>query len=144
MLVWQPKGLEQVKFGFSRSARLLKPAEFRHVFADAESVACRQLRLLFRPCELGRTRIGFALTKKAVKRAVDRNRIKRVFRDSFRLNQHEMGSVDIIVLARRGASDLDNAALQKLANDLWLRLEKSYKKSQSLASAPSQQDCDLS
>lgn len=133
-----------MKFGFSRSARLLKPAEFRHVFADAESVACRQLRLLFRPAELGRPRIGFALTKKAVKHAVDRNRIKRVLRESFRLNQSQLAPVDIIVLARRGASDLDNSALHKLADDLWIRLEKSQKKSQSRASASSQQDSGLS
>jgi ribonuclease P protein component len=50
---------------------------------------------------LKRSRIGIIVSKKVASRAVDRNRIKRLVRETFRQNQWRLGSNDLVVLARR-------------------------------------------
>ena len=49
-------------------------------------------------------RLGLAITKKKTKRAVDRNRLKRLIRESFRMHQHLLAGLDLVVMnQRRGA-----------------------------------------
>lgn len=56
-------------------------------------------------------RLGFAVSRKVDKRAVGRNRIKRVLRETFRQVRGHLAGGDIVVVARPAASTLDNAAL---------------------------------
>lgn len=42
-------------------------------------------------------RIGLIVGKRALRRAVDRNRVKRVIRETFRLNRQELPKADIVV-----------------------------------------------
>lgn len=74
-------------------------------------------------------RLGLVIAKKHIKLAVDRNRVKRLIRESFRLNKATLPSVDIVVLARKGMGELDNKELQQLLNNSWLRLNKYAKRS---------------
>ncbi len=67
------------------------------------------------------------ISKKSARRAVDRNRIKRLTRESFRLQQHRLPAVDIVILARRGITELDNATLHRQLHGMWRRLEKSVR-----------------
>jgi ribonuclease P protein component len=50
---------------------------------------------------LKRSRIGVIVGRKVAPRAVDRNRIKRLVRETFRQVRWRMGSNDLVVLARR-------------------------------------------
>ena len=60
----------------------------------------------------GRTaRLGLAIAKKDVRKAVHRNRIKRIIRESFRAHQDELWGLDIVVVGRRGLRDADTGAL---------------------------------
>ena len=71
---------------FPRRSRLLKPAEFKNVF-DRPVVSSDHLFKVFaRPGTTSHYRIGLAVSRKVDRRAVGRNRIKRVIRESFRLN----------------------------------------------------------
>jgi len=56
--------------------------------------------------------------------AVERNRIKRQIRESFRLNQHSLIGWDIVVVARKGLGDLENAELAQQFGKLWKRLAR--------------------
>lgn len=80
--------------------------------------------VLARENDLGHPRVGLVVAKKVVKRAVGRNRIKRIVRESFRHKQHDMPAIDCVVMARNGIGDLDNADLRKLVDQLWTRLRK--------------------
>jgi ribonuclease P protein component len=59
-----------------------------------------QLRVLKN--NLGFNRTGFVIPKKAVRLAVDRNRIRRLLKESFRTMAHEIEpGFDIVVFVRR-------------------------------------------
>jgi len=82
--------------------RLLEPAAFKCVFANASKNGDGKLLILVHENGLDHPRLGLAISKKMLRRAVDRNRVKRMIRESFRRYQHKLGPVDVVVLARNG------------------------------------------
>lgn len=126
---------------FKRPQRLLRPAEFQRVFAATRKPGKRAqpdrqhrpeagrsgdhlLMLLWRDNGLGHARLGLAIAKRHIPRAVDRNRIKRQVRESFRRHQQELGSVDIVVLARPDARSAVKAALRASLRAHWKKVVK--------------------
>ena len=110
---------------FPRSARLLRPAEFKRVFDNtALRGSSQHLLLLATPNEQDQARIGFVLAKKQIKRAVDRNRIKRLIRESFRHHQNDIDALDFVILGRSGLAELDNQQIREMIDALWFRLKR--------------------
>ncbi|MGC3874114.1 ribonuclease P protein component [Halomonas sp. GXIMD04776] len=110
---------------FPRALRLLSAHDYRHVFDLAEyKVHGKGLLALARSNSLGHIRVGFVFSKKNIRRAVDRNRLKRLARESVRLQQHRLPAMDVVLLARRGVTDVDNATMQRQLHGMWRRLEK--------------------
>jgi len=72
----------------------------------------------------GQGRIGLIIAKRHVKRAVDRNRIKRQVRESFRHRRDQLPSLDIVVLARPGLASLDSSEVYRQLDKLWRKLAK--------------------
>jgi ribonuclease P protein component len=56
-------------------------------------------------------RLGLAVSRKVSKSAVQRNRIKRLVRESFRKHRAHLPALDIVVMARPGAAECDNPQL---------------------------------
>lgn len=110
---------------FPSSHRLLKPAEFKRVFDNTElRSSSPQLLLLASSNNQNHARIGFVLAKKQIKRAVDRNRIKRIVRESFRHNQHKLAAIDFVILGRKGLEELDAMQLRTMIDQMWFRLKR--------------------
>ncbi len=61
---------------------------------------------------VGRARLGLAISKKQVRRAVDRNRLKRLIRETFRCHKDQLVSVDLVVMARGAAVSADRLRLR--------------------------------
>lgn len=109
---------------FSRDLRLLSSSQFKTVFEQtAFKASNRQLLLLASKNQQNHARLGFVLAKKQLKLAVDRNRVKRVIRESFRHSHTNLGNIDVVVLARPGLDKLDNKSLRKLIDGMWHRLK---------------------
>ncbi len=70
---------------------------------------------------LGHPRIGLTVAKKYVKQANERNRIKRLMRESFRLHQYVLPTMDFVILSKQGIADLDNIAIMQELEKLWHR-----------------------
>jgi len=110
---------------FPRQVRLLTPGDYRRVFDQADAKAqTKQVLILARRNELGFSRLGLVVAKKHAKRAVDRNEIKRIVRESFRHHQSELENFDCVVLSRGGAKDLDKTELRHMVDQLWKRLRQ--------------------
>ncbi|ASP37964.1 ribonuclease P protein component [Bacterioplanes sanyensis] len=110
---------------FSRRSRLLKPAEFKQVFDHTElRGSTPHLLVLATHNELGHPRLGFVLAKKQIKHAVARNRVRRLVRESFRLHQHDLPAVDLVVLGRGSLVALDNQQIREMIDALWFRLKR--------------------
>jgi ribonuclease P protein component len=109
-------------FGFAKSARLLTPSDFKYVFDAATfKISSKEVLILARANSGSGPRLGLVIAKKHVRLAHQRNRVKRIARDTFR-HQQELGGLDIIVLARGGIALLDNPTLHKQFDQLWQQL----------------------
>ena len=100
---------------------MLTPTHFTFVFQQPLRAGTPQITILGRQNSLGHPRIGLTVAKKHVKRAHERNRIKRLTRESFRLLQHELPAMDFVVVAKKGIADLDNRMLAEALEKLWRR-----------------------
>ena len=82
------------------------------------------LLFLAKPNQLPYSRLGLAISKKWVKRAVKRNFCKRAIRESFRLRQHEVIGLDIVVLAQRELNSLTKEQIKQNLEKKWRKLSK--------------------
>lgn len=85
---------------FPRRLRLVHQREFQAVYAARQRHASGPLALTARPNDLPYCRLGLAVPRK-VGTAVRRNRIKRLLREAFRLQQHDFPpGYDVVVNVR--------------------------------------------
>ena len=70
----------------------------------------------------GHPRLGMAVSARAIGKAVERNRVRRAIRESFRLHQHDLPPVDIFVTARTAARQAPNAAIFESLERIWRRI----------------------
>lgn len=120
-----PLSSQKPDFGFSKSLRILAPKDFQHVFAKAEKFGNRNWTFIVRPNNESYPRLGLAIAKKQLQRAVWRNRVKRLAREAFRLHKKELNGYDIVVLGRKGLQDIDNETLHKSFLHLIRKIQKS-------------------
>lgn len=105
---------------FGKVLRLLKAGDFKRVFDRA----CFRLSspgfvILARSQPWSMPRLGLVMSKRNSRRAVDRNRIKRIVRESFRQHCHDLGGYDFVVMSRSGTRHITNAELHTQLQALW-------------------------
>lgn len=114
---------------FAREKRLLTPRQFKAVFdAPSGKVPGRNVLLLVRENGLPYPRLGLVIGKKSVKLSVERNRIKRQLRETFRHHQLELAGWDIVVIARKGLAEAANPELAQHFSKLWRRVARNRPK----------------
>ena len=120
---------------FTRDFRLLSPADFKSVFDGAKhKVSCRYILMLAIKQQTSQTRLGMVVAKKNVSKSVERNRVKRLIRESFRHARLQLPGLDIVVLIRKGLDNLPNFVISSKIDALWKDLHtKAIKDSESIA-----------
>lgn len=114
------------RLGFTAAQRLRTPEEYKRVYDLRRSVGDDCLLLFAAWNELGRTRLGTSVSKK-VGNSVVRHHWKRLIREAFRLQQHELpAGLDLIVLPRARSEAIELEAVQASLKALLARTVRKW------------------
>ena len=80
--------------------------------------------MLARPNGLAWPRLGLVISSRCARRAVDRHRLKRLVRESFRLHQDRLAGLDVVVIGRPGVAGRENREVFAALEGHWRRLER--------------------
>ena len=111
-------------FSFKKVQRLQNSNDFKTVF-DSPDFKIFNKNLLILASENSqqkKSRLGLVVAKKHIKLAVKRNKLKRIFRESFRCNQFHLLNLDIILIVRNDISEISNLTLNDDLNKMWKKL----------------------
>lgn len=111
--------------GFPPERRMRRKADFDAVYGRGRRIASDGLFTMnaLRNEALG-PRLGLAVAARVAGKAVERNRVRRIIRESFRLAQQSLPSFDIVVGTRAAVRTATNAQLRDSLLKLWPRLIK--------------------
>lgn len=99
-------------YGLGKEEKLLNSLEFKSALGRGSGPSTEHFKILICPNSLMRRRVGITASRK-VGSAVQRNRVKRLLREFFRLNKMRLPpSSDILLIAKPGADKLDYAGLR--------------------------------
>jgi len=107
------------QFCFRRNSRLTTAREFSPVFKSNLKIGNSLMTLLVSNHTSKQPRLGFAIAKKQVKRAVDRNKLKRIFRESFRQSQTELPNKDFVIMVKHKIIFQSNQKIFELMQNNW-------------------------
>jgi ribonuclease P protein component len=110
---------------FPPARRLRTPGDFKRVYAAGRRLGHDFFSVTAQPNELERARLGMAVAVRAMGGAVERNRIRRLIRESFRLHQATVPALDIVIGVRPTARAAAAPELRASLERLWERLQRS-------------------
>jgi len=116
---------------FQRRCRLSGKKAFSDVFQQAVVSADASFKILGRDTGQPGARLGMAVSRQVDRRAVQRNRLKRIIRESFRLHYLSgtgLRPVDVVVLPRRAAVSTSNQRLFEQLSRHWGQIDKRLSK----------------
>lgn len=116
------------KENFPRELRILTPENFNYVFSNPLRAGTPFLTVLARDKNLNLPRLGLIVPKKALKRAVWRNNVKRIIRENFRKNQNSIDNLDYVIIAKSEIKNLPNSEINNILNKQWKIISQRYKK----------------
>jgi ribonuclease P protein component len=123
-VLWPFRVAELLRFFFKKTDRILKRSEFIHLADSGRRLNTSWFIVLAVPAGKGRSRIGITVSRK-VGGAVERNRIKRLIREAFRLNRHLIcRPLDINLIVRKAAVDESNRAIAQALKGLYEKLPR--------------------
>ncbi len=100
--------------------RLKKEKDFDRVFKKGRGFAFDAIAIRFVENELTDNRFGFIVSKKVSKKAVERNRIKRILREQVRSMIQEMKvGWDIVITPRQNLSRDDSSDINRLLKEIF-------------------------
>ena len=113
-------------YGLEPGKRLHQPAEFRELRRSGQRLADAYFSLSVRANRKTHPRLGLAIATRCAGSAVARNLIKRITRESFRLNQQALPPVDVTVAARDGARGATPRVLRASLEKHWSTIRERW------------------
>ena len=110
------------KFRFLRAIRIFDAKSYRGVMQQKTRIYLRHFIVYYCLNDNENPRMGVIVSKRVSKRAVTRNRIKRQVREWFRLNQHRVSGLSVVIIAKESAERAPNVELQICLDQLSKKL----------------------
>ncbi len=110
-----------MKLSFNKKEKLKSEKLITQLFAEGQSVVAYPLRLVYLPASFDnqvRVKAGVSVSKRNFKNAVDRNRIKRLIREAYRLQKSDYfnnfsGSYALMILyIGKDGTDFETVSLK--------------------------------
>jgi len=105
---------------FGKQLRLGKSGEFTRVFQNGRRATDKFFKVIAVQGNSEYPRLGMVVAKRHIPRAVNRNRVKRIIRESFRSHQDQLRGLDVVVMACEGCAKQPNP-------ELFVSLEKHWR-----------------
>jgi ribonuclease P protein component len=112
---------------FTKKLRLTTSHQFKQIFQNSKKISSKVGAVFFCQNSCDNPRLGVVASKKNIKLASKRNCFKRQAREIFRLSQNDLGNIDIVVFAYKGAETLDQKELRQSLKKLWQDLTSRLK-----------------
>jgi ribonuclease P protein component len=109
--------------GLPRQARLRRAADFAALRQPGGRLGSAHFRIRYRANDQDGPRMGMAVSRRVSKKAVERNRIKRAIRETYRRQRTALPCVDILVIASPSARGCAGPALMRELEHLLRRLK---------------------
>jgi ribonuclease P protein component len=110
-----------------RQHRLTEKRAIREVFEKPAVVSDPCFKIMARPNGQACSRLGMAVSRKVDRRAVQRNRLKRLIRESFRKNimaGPALTAADFMVLPRTQAVTISHEEVFERLDKLWKHVSR--------------------
>jgi len=107
---------------FGPSLRLRSKLQFDAIYASGRRIDDRFFGVRIAPNKLSHPRLGLAVAVKTAGNGVERNRLRRLVKESFRLAQLQLPAVDIVVAAKFPARAAPSSSLRASLATLWQRV----------------------
>jgi ribonuclease P protein component len=103
---------------FRPDNRLKRPEEYKQVFSSKRRSSDKSFLFLAKTNGFNRARLGLAVPKKYIHSAVERNKLKRIIRESFRLKQEKLKGNDIVVVVKN-KMDVNQESINSILTEHW-------------------------
>ncbi len=111
---------------FQRSQRLCRPVQFQAAYAQGRRFGNELFTATVRVNDgHASARLGLSIAARSVGNAVNRNRLRRQVRESFR-RQQGLPPVDIVIGARNGARTAPAKELRAALERLWKQINEAW------------------
>ncbi len=115
------------KLSFNKQAKLVKTDEFSSVFNFRKRISSQHLAFHYQPNDQQHSRLGLVVGKKVAKLSVHRNYMRRVLREFFRLQQHEISHVDLVIRVQKKFEHVDFVQIKQQFDLLIVKLNQKCK-----------------
>ncbi|MGH7884974.1 MAG: ribonuclease P protein component [Thermodesulfobacteriota bacterium] len=90
---------------FSKRLRIIKSENFKQIFKTGKKIHSENFILYLIQNNLAIPRIGISISKKTSPKSTERNRIKRLIRETFRTSKFLFDNNDIVIVVKNNISN---------------------------------------
>lgn len=110
-----------IKYSYNKRLRLLSVLQYKKVFRYAYKITFKELTIFGKINDIKYPRLGISISKKYVRKAHQRNYLKRLIREFFRLYQYNFLLMDFIVVVKQKTSKNNRKLFLRKLKILWSR-----------------------